>query len=139
VIFPVIYAVLVWYATMRWRRQWPSFAVVGAGVCVLAALGLSLPHADVGHGWDVFELFKVLLWPYAALVGGVGLFIACLPRRAKPGQCTDCYYDLSGLDPRGLRCPECGTQYRGPGSGLEDELQELIPIPKQPIPKRSGS
>ncbi|MBX3357554.1 MAG: hypothetical protein KF745_03915 [Phycisphaeraceae bacterium] len=108
-----IYAVFIWFLASRWRRSWRSVAVVVAGVAAIAApvhlLSLYDKHALFGVLRS--ELFSVLLWPYAGTVLAVGLFICVLPRRVPgDGYCRVCGYDLHGLDPRGLMCPECGAE-----------------------------
>lgn len=122
---PVIYAILTWYAAMRWRRRWPAFACVGVSTFLLV-LTINLLRAfgegvrrEYGHA-------LVLLVPYTVVVAGIGLYIACLPRRLTSTQCRGCGYDLAGLDPVGLNCPECSAPWRGRGSGFEERV-ELTP------------
>ena len=128
-IFPVIYAVVIWSVAMHWRRRWPAFAIVVAGVVALLLLYRLI------HVWDAvlppqYRHFFLLFWPYTALVGAMGIYIACLPRPARDYECTKCLYDLRGLDPKGLSCPECGEAFCGKGSGREPPEPELIPIPR---------
>lgn len=126
-IFPIL-ASLVWWAAMHWRRQWPAFAVVTATIVGLLLLSMLL-RAWWDHMPDAARLFTgVILWPYLGLTGGVGYYIACLPRPPKPHECRGCRYDLSALVPRDLKCPECGEAYRGPGSGWHDPAQARTPI-----------
>jgi hypothetical protein len=127
-ILPVIYAVLTWYCAGRWRRRWGGFAAVAASVGVLLAM------AALGSAWAdrlpwTYRAGLVLFWPYVLLVGGIGAYIAVLPRRAGPGQCKGCHYDLGGLSPEDLVCPECGRAYDGPGSGRETKV-DLLPVPR---------
>jgi len=130
VILPVVYAVLVWYAAMRFRRQWTGLAVLAVAMLLLAGLN----HAMGGeHGrWSGrgANILLILLWPYTALVGGCGLFIFCLPRRP-PGEyhCDHCFYDFKGLDPAFLRCPECGRPWNGKGCNPDIPEPELIKPP----------
>lgn len=133
-LFP-IYAVLIWSVTMYWRRRWPAFVAVALSVLSLLMLGRLFMAYEYWFP-PTAKLFYEMLWPYTFLVGGMGLYIACLPRRVGPNQCKKCHYDLSGLDPRGLTCPECGTEWCGPGSGKEPPPVELIPIPKGPPMRR---
>ena len=133
-IFPVIYAALTWYFAMRWRREWPSFLAVGLSGLLLA-LAIRMIGAWREHIPDEALGGLVLLYPYSALVVGVGLYICCMPRRVTETQCRRCRYDLAGLDPINLRCPECGTLWKGRGSGLE-EKEEWVPRPKGPIKRR---
>lgn len=136
-ILPVIYAVLTWYLAMRWRRTWLAFAAVAGSVLVLMLAGhlleVWMPHME-GQGKSLLLLF----WPYTVLVGVVGIYIACLPAKAGEMQCARCRYDLSGLDPHGLSCPECGAVWKGKGSAFEAPPPELTPIPKGPPKMRRG-
>lgn len=103
------YAVLVWYAALRWRRRWESFAWVLAGILglVLVAL-LHIQLSRWTRGGIYLPVLQCLLYPYAALVGGIGLYLACLPRRVVAAQCLRCQYDLAGLAGEAEQCPECG-------------------------------
>lgn len=135
-ILPVVYAVLTWYAAVRWRRRWPSFLLVGLSISFLFLLG-RLGHAWQGHFPLAFRTSFVLFWPYAFLVAGIGLYICFLPRRHHEYQCRGCGYDLSGLDHQSLVCPECGDEWRGKGSGHEPS-EVLTPIPKGPPKRRTA-
>ncbi len=109
----VVYAMLVWYAAAKWRRQWPAFAWVGVGL--IGLLGVAYLHYRLNvwtHGKINLPVLRSLLYPYAILVVAVGIYIACLPR-AIPGEirCTKCRYDLAGLK-LPVICPECGTGNR---------------------------
>lgn len=133
-IFPII-AGLVWVPAMIWRRKWQSFAIVTAALLALLAI------ARIVHGLhDVLPLTSrifvyELLWPYIALTGGIGYYIACLPRPPRPHECRKCRYDLSAHDPGDLICPECGEEFTGRGSSKDEDKIELTPIPTGP-PKR---
>lgn len=119
-IFPVIYACLIWFFAAKHRRRWPGVLAVVLGLSVLALIGSTSLTDDRGaassgawftlpeglrHG---LRLFMVLLVPYGAMVGLVAVFLVCLPRPKVASGCTGCGYDLSGLNPLGLVCPECG-------------------------------
>lgn len=132
-IFP-IFAVIVWALTMRWRRRWPAFVIVTVAVGTLLLLTRLLVAYEYLLPRET-RLVHELLWPYIGLLALVGYYIACLPRRPGEHACPTCHYDLRGLNPRGLSCPECGAEWRGPGSGHEPPPDDLIPIPKGP-PKR---
>lgn len=112
----VLYAVLVWYFAVRWRRRWESFAAVGAGLVGLIVVGyFHLRLNEWSDGQIYLPVMQVLLYPYTLLVAGVGLYIACLPTAVGPMQCVSCRYDLRGLERGTEHCPECGTVYgRGP-------------------------
>ncbi|HRJ49409.1 MAG TPA: hypothetical protein PKU91_02680, partial [Phycisphaerales bacterium] len=64
-----------------------------------------------------------LLYPFAALLGLVGYYIAVIPRPPGEGAqhpCEHCGYDLVGMEEtdRGV-CPECGKPFtnRSPSAG----------------------
>ncbi len=108
-IFFAVYAALVWFAAARWRRQWQSFAwlLVGVlGLIVTAWLHLLLNEWTGGRIF--LPVLQALLYPYAAFVATIGLYIACMPRARTANACASCEYDLSGLEHEGLVCPECG-------------------------------
>lgn len=136
-IFPVIYAVLTWYLAGMWRRRWPAFAAVGVSATLLLSLARLLSAWSEHIPWS-YRMGLVLFWPYAALVVGIGLYIALLPRRPGPGDCQRCHYDLSGLDPVDLACPECGEAFRGPGSGHETPIV-LTPVPRLTAEQRRAA
>jgi hypothetical protein len=132
VILPVLYAVLVWYFAMRWRRRWPAFLAVGLGVANLLVLGAMVHAWDRTRApWPISELGLLfsLLYPYTALVGVIGVYISLLPRAAKAHECRKCRYDLSGLEPDELVCPECGTRWTA--RGARDQTPR-VPIPSGP-------
>jgi hypothetical protein len=106
----VVYAVGVWYAAARWRRRWESFAWILAGFGGLVLVAYFHWRLNIWtHGNIYLPVLRVLLYPYTALVVGVGLFIALLPRRVIPwAHCPACTYDLRGLDAPVESCPECG-------------------------------
>lgn len=106
-----LHAVLVWALAFRWRRRWPAFAVVLLGATLPALISRIQELARlVPPDWRVlafgFEL-KLLFWAESAIVLGLGLFIAALPRRPSHPHCPYCHYDLRGLGGPD-RCPECG-------------------------------
>jgi hypothetical protein len=128
----VLYAVAIWFAAARWRRQWGSFASVLAGLAGLVLIGYAHYRLSViTHGRINLPVLQSLLYPYSALVTGIGLYIAALPRKRLPWEhCPKCQYDLRGLDQPIEVCPECGMtdelaritfgrEYRGfPAAGL---------------------
>lgn len=130
-----IYAVFVWYLTLRYRRQWRGFVSLALGVLVLW-LGVRLLNAgdDRARGVTRSHQMLTLLWAEMFIVAGVGLFTVCLPRKRKEMDCFGCGYDLSGLDPRELTCPECARRWTGLGSGLADDasIVKLTPMPSRP-------
>lgn len=119
----VVYAVLVWYGALRFRRRWEGYGSVVAGI--VGCVAVALFHIQLNQ-WTQGRIFlpvlQSLLYPYAAMVAMVGFFIASLPRSAAERgvrPCRHCGYDLDGLeDEHGLTCPECGrvdTFVGGPG------------------------
>jgi predicted RNA-binding Zn-ribbon protein involved in translation (DUF1610 family) len=108
----VAYAVLTWYLTFRFRRQW-------RGVLVLIGSMLGLALVTVFHfqlnkwtrGAIYLPVLQVLLYSFAALTLSVGLFIVAAPRRER-STCRTCQYNLAGLYDEGMYvCPECATQH----------------------------
>lgn len=117
-LFP-FYAVAIWLLAAKWRRTWKGFAAVIVGTAVLLVIEYTLYRiGNLKSGPVQPQQALGLLIPFTVLVFGVGLFIACQRRAApSPIHCKRCHYDLTGLRPVGLRCPECGAEWRGVGSG----------------------
>src|SRR3954471_20492259 len=110
----VVYAVLIWAAAARWRRQWESFAWIAAGLAGL--LLVAWFHNKLSEWTDgriFLPVLRSLLYPYTALVVAVGLFIACLPAglHHRACLCPRCDYALRGLEDEASSCPECGTPF----------------------------
>lgn len=143
-----IYAVAVWFAAARWRRTWLSFAAVLAGGLGLVAVAYLHYRLNIWtHGRIYLRVLQVMLYPYTAMVVGMGLYIACLPRAAGERaavHCPACHYDLAGLEPEGLVCPECGMLYeyavarqiRGIHAGMmgdptPEPMPRVIPNPRR--------
>lgn len=122
----VIYAVMVWYLAARWRRRWAGFAAVFGGLMLL--LLLAWLHIQIYYWTDGaigLPVLQILLYPYIMLVFGIGLFTACLPRAALPGQCLFCRYDLSGLESETTICPECGIDLALPPEATLAAIEAL--------------
>lgn len=102
------YAVIVWYLAARYRRTLLAYACAMSGVVLLVTLGYA--HWVVGrfHPELFIQGMQILLYPYTIVVGAVGVFIASMPRRAEPGCCPSCGYNLLGLESPKATCPECG-------------------------------
>lgn len=102
----VLYALAVWYLAACFRRRVGGFLWVGAGLLGVALTGYFHYWLNiVTKGVIALPVLQSLLWPYALLVGGVGLYIALLPRRARP--CVACGFDLDTLAFRSATCPNC--------------------------------
>lgn len=120
---------MVWYLAMRWRRRWRGAVAVGLGVLGLAVVGATLHAADRQmQGALRSTVVGLIFWPYVGVVLAVGAFIVLLPRRTyASGRCWTCGYDLEGLSPEDLRCPECGTPVEYRCGGCYYRLDGLEP------------
>lgn len=138
------YAMFIWYLAIRYRRHWIGYLCVTGGVLLLIlisrpAVGENVLAALLPSGLrSGYRQMMALLIPESALIALVGYFIVSIPHRHGPTQCRRCGYDLKGLSPRGLSCPECGAEWKGKGSGLEEPPIVLTPIYKGPPRKRTG-
>lgn len=138
------YAMFIWYLAIRYRRHWIGYACVTGGALLLIlisrpAVGENALAALLPSGFrSGYRQMMALLIPESVLIALVGYFIVSIPHRHGPTQCRRCGYDLQGLSPRGLSCPECGAEWRGKGSGLEEPPIVLTPIVKGPPRKRAG-
>lgn len=145
-ILPVVFATIVWYLAAKFRRQTLGFLVVLLAIAALVLLmrpaiepdarGAARVVAPMPEWWKLgSKQVLVLLIPYAALVGSVGLFIACLPRPKEHWQCGKCRYDLRGLSVEIVYCPECGRRLGHHPAEIKPPV-EMIPIPKGPAKRR---
>ena len=111
----VFFAILVWYGCFQGRRRMGGVAALLGGLLVL--LMVNAVHFRVAQifGYEhLVPVFRVLLYPYIALVGCVGLFMVTLPIDLPRGElhCKACRYDLTDLKQEVLEgdpCPECGA------------------------------
>lgn len=108
-LFPV-FAVLVWYACYRWRRQYLGYAALAgavAGVLLLTRLEILIER------WLHLELLllRALLMAEAGIVLAVGAFIVSCARYPAQTPCRKCGYELHGLDDANPTCPECGLAH----------------------------
>lgn len=109
-IFFAAYALAVWFAAAKWRRRWWAFASVALGMVGLALVAYLHICLNEWTGGKIYlRVMQVFLYPYALLVGVVGIYISCLPRRIAEGACARCEYDLAGLAGESPACPECGV------------------------------
>lgn len=144
-----IYAFLVGYVALRWRRRLLGYLLVA--ICVGLLLAAAWAHAQIPrlaeHGSklarDIDILpFQAVLYPYIVCMGGMGFFLASLPRRRPLDSCWHCRYDLSALlgEPGVIVCPECGREhytsdsprYRRSGEDREQLRSSDIAIPARP-------
>lgn len=111
----VFFAVLVWYGAFTGRRRLGGIAALAAGIVVLLAINAVHYRVAQIFGYEhLVPVFRVILYPYIALVGAVGLFMVWLPIELPRGElhCRACMYDLSDLKVEvmgGDPCPECGA------------------------------
>ncbi len=111
--FFMAYGLIVWYAAALHRRRWRGFAIVLGALVGLFVIGyVHWLAARWTNGAIFLPALQAMLYPYAALVGLMGFYICCVPRRRVHGLCRGCDYDLSGLDGEEVRCPECGNVQR---------------------------
>lgn len=103
------YAVIVWWLAGRHRRTLLGFVWVLAGAAFIAMVIYG--HYTLGimtDGRIHAQVLQPILYGYGAMVTGMGLYIACLPRRVEHGpRCHACDYDVRALG--STVCPECGT------------------------------
>ena len=110
------YLVIVWWLAARYRRTWKGFAWVGAGAVFMALVIFG--HIELGvatNGRIYLPVLQPILYAYGFTVVGMGLYIACLPRRVEAGRyCHACGYDMRGIRAGAIPgvttrvCPECG-------------------------------
>lgn len=106
VILFAVYAVVVWFFALRYRRRWPAFVMVPVAALAVFWLNAALTRVGLAAGG-----FNLLLLGEAAIVLIGGLFIAFLPRPPAHPHCHYCHYDLRGHDDFNTAtfvCPECG-------------------------------
>ncbi|GEM_PF-1540130 len=121
-IFPVLYAVVLWYLAAKFRRTWRGVFAVFIGLMILVLIGSLAIEGE--RGWlpgskpavmpewwqNGSKQVLVLLIPYTMLVGTVAVFLVVLPRLKLKSGCVKCGYDLTGLRKVGMVCPECGEK-----------------------------
>jgi hypothetical protein len=131
----VVYAVVIWYAAARFRRQWESFAWVAGGLAgLLLVAWLHTKLSDWTDGRIFLPVLRSLLYPYTALVVAVGLFIACLPVGRVKVDCPTCDYDLRGLEDEVNSCPECGTPFMMEAGRPVRVWADPLPVPPTAAP-----
>lgn len=136
-----VYAVLVWYLALRFRRRWQGFVAVAVGVLAIwMVVGVIRAGDDRFGGPSSTHQILTLLWAEMFIVAAIGVYLACLPKPRGEMDCRGCGYNLSGLEPRDLSCPECGRRWTGLGSGLEHDrsARKLTPIPTERVRRRRG-
>lgn len=132
-----VYAVVVWYLAMRWRRRWYGFALV-----ILAALAfyqLAPLLRTISPEW---QGMNILITGETILILVAGLFICLLPRPpSSQAHCRYCWYDLGGLEPsgpEGIICPECGAASVRPNLLPRVSLQTSPPQPLENTAEHQG-
>lgn len=104
----VLYAFGIWTIAWRYRRRWPAFAAIVAGVppLILSA------KFDV---WLVKTIFNedaswliTMAGFFSAILTVIGLLLALQPREKPAHICAVCDYDMRGIGER--TCPECGAE-----------------------------
>lgn len=130
-----VYAVAVCLLVARHRRR-PLGYVLAAVGALIPMLVLSVLRRLVPPGEDVSPVSLTLIFQAeSAILLVMGTVIASMPRPVPKGTfCKACRYNLTGLNLFDLNCPECGQDWRGPGSGHEEPPR--IPIPRGPIKRR---
>lgn len=133
----VVYALAVWYAAFRWRREWRSLTSVGVGLGGIALVAWL--HWVLGvwsEGRIQVAVFQSMLYPYAGLVAMVGVYLSRLPRILTPSlRCLRCNYDMRGLEqePEAV-CPECGRRLNPP----RHAAIRVNPVPRAKPRQREG-
>jgi hypothetical protein len=135
----VVYAMAVWFAAFRWRRRWESLAAIGLGATGLVIVAWLHYLLAVWSEGDIrLAVLQSMLYPYAGLVIGVGLYLAAMPQRlASPIRCLGCNYDMHSLDEPDALCPECGRRLHPPRHGairVNPEEPATPPRPRGPAP-----
>ena len=105
------YALIILYGAARYRRRPTGFAIALLGGLLPLALVPLMHMVKLGDG-----SFFLLVIAECAIVMGLGVVIASLPRRPAHIHCQYCHYDLRGLEHLSVRtsvCPECGMPLDG--------------------------
>jgi len=111
----VFFAMLVWYGSFVGRRRLGGLAALGAGLFVLFVVNAVHFRVAQTFGYEQYvPVFRVLLYPYTALVASIGIFMISLPIDLPRGEihCKACRYDLTEIKQEVLEgdpCPECGS------------------------------
>lgn len=104
----VLYAFGIWSIAWRYRRRWPAFAALVAGVppIILSA------HLDMWIVRTIFDEDASWILTLAVLFAGVivfiGLLLALQPQPKPSHVCVVCDYDMRGINSQ--TCPECGAE-----------------------------
>lgn len=108
----VVYALAVWYFAIRYRRRIGAFVAVTIGLFgLLFVMYMHTRLNDWMGGVINLQVLRGLLYPYTAVVVGIGYYVACLPRIEPDGACASCGYSLAGLPGDEVDCcPECGIE-----------------------------
>lgn len=108
----VVYAAFFWWLSVKHRRTWRGFTAAVGGFLGLCLVGYVHYRLDIWTNHRIFlPVLQTILYPYAALVLMVSVFLASLPPKFRGIACRQCGYDLTGLEVACPRCPECGRQH----------------------------
>jgi len=125
----IIYALAVWFAAGKWRRQWLGLLIVLGGIAGVLLVGyLHIRINDWTKGGIYLPVLQSILYPFGALVGFVGFFIVILPRHVPITDCRACGYDLRGQELAPIVCPECGQSSVHTPIGRPPPLPPPTPI-----------
>ncbi|MBX9736583.1 MAG: hypothetical protein K2X32_06620 [Phycisphaerales bacterium] len=110
-----IYALIVWFFCLRFRRRWIGYAcAVGGALSVLLVIPLVAWVLGVIGVKSDPGIFTFLILAESTIVLLIGVFVASLPRRDRVNRCDYCDYDLSGHSAEQPPvCPECGVPFDG--------------------------
>ncbi|MEQ9616583.1 MAG: hypothetical protein RLN60_00965 [Phycisphaerales bacterium] len=105
----LLYAVVVWYLSFRYRRRWRAVFVLGIGVPLVPFVLRLYYLIFTGRFFTPEALMMDLIsLAYAGVLLLIGAFLALIPREHASFPCKYCRYDLIGNITG--RCPECGSE-----------------------------
>lgn len=107
------FAAIFWAGIYIHRRTWWALVWWLGAVVVLIAVALFHAWLDVYYRGTIhLPIMRAVLYPYAALVTGLGIILAFMPKNYSGRPCPKCKYDVSGLAEEGrFSCPECNSAH----------------------------